>query len=173
MVLKCVLWQSFKFTSWFLSAEMNHFHSNRIYDYNRVMQQYLEEQVKFYETVRRQTYARPTHTHTHNTQNDNSHIQCGGGYWMEFSHSRYSECIPWSASHNMYGQRYTIHPTDSVTIHIILHLIQEVLLFFLLSTDCRETEASSQSVYHHVGLPWDPHAAPPGSSHPTLLSISP
>lgn len=30
---------------------MNHFHSNRIYDYNRVMQQYLEEQVKFYETV--------------------------------------------------------------------------------------------------------------------------
>lgn len=41
-------------TSAFLSpaAEMNHFHSNRIYDYNRVMQQYLEEQVKFYETVK-------------------------------------------------------------------------------------------------------------------------
>jgi len=34
------------------AAEMNHFHSNRIYDYNRVMQQYLEEQAKFYETVR-------------------------------------------------------------------------------------------------------------------------
>lgn len=34
------------------SAEMNHFHSNRIYDYNRVMQLYLEEQVKFYETVK-------------------------------------------------------------------------------------------------------------------------
>lgn len=34
------------------AAEMNHFHSNRIYDYNRVMQLYLEEQVKFYETVR-------------------------------------------------------------------------------------------------------------------------
>lgn len=33
------------------TAEMNHFHNNRIYDYNRVMQQYLEEQVKFYETV--------------------------------------------------------------------------------------------------------------------------
>uniref|UniRef100_A0A7N6F8S0 Sorting nexin n=1 Tax=Anabas testudineus TaxID=64144 RepID=A0A7N6F8S0_ANATE len=33
------------------SAEMNHFHSNRIYDYNRVMQLYLEEQVKFYETI--------------------------------------------------------------------------------------------------------------------------
>jgi len=33
------------------AAEMNHFHSNRIYDYNRVMQLYLEEQVKFYETV--------------------------------------------------------------------------------------------------------------------------
>jgi len=31
---------------------MNHFHSNRIYDYNRVMQQYLEEQVKFYEMVK-------------------------------------------------------------------------------------------------------------------------
>lgn len=31
---------------------MNHFHSNRIYDYNRVMQLYLEEQVKFYETVK-------------------------------------------------------------------------------------------------------------------------
>lgn len=31
---------------------MNHFHNNRIYDYNRVMQQYLEEQVKFYETVK-------------------------------------------------------------------------------------------------------------------------
>lgn len=34
------------------AAEMNHFHSNRIYDYNRVMQLYLEEQVKFYETVK-------------------------------------------------------------------------------------------------------------------------
>lgn len=34
------------------TAEMNHFHSNRIYDYNRVMQLYLEEQVKFYETVK-------------------------------------------------------------------------------------------------------------------------
>lgn len=43
-------------SSWFplfsASAEMNHFHSNRIYDYNRVMQLYLEEQVKFYETVK-------------------------------------------------------------------------------------------------------------------------
>uniref|UniRef100_A0A8D0AQR3 Sorting nexin n=1 Tax=Sander lucioperca TaxID=283035 RepID=A0A8D0AQR3_SANLU len=37
--------------SYALQAEMNHFHSNRIYDYNRVMQLYLEEQVKFYETV--------------------------------------------------------------------------------------------------------------------------
>uniref|UniRef100_A0A8K9V281 Sorting nexin 9a n=1 Tax=Oncorhynchus mykiss TaxID=8022 RepID=A0A8K9V281_ONCMY len=35
-----------------LQAEMNHFHSNRIYDYNRVMQLYLEEQIRFYETVR-------------------------------------------------------------------------------------------------------------------------
>lgn len=34
------------------AAEMNHFHNNRIYDYNRVMQQYLEEQVKFYEMVK-------------------------------------------------------------------------------------------------------------------------
>uniref|UniRef100_A0A8C7F785 Sorting nexin 9a n=1 Tax=Oncorhynchus kisutch TaxID=8019 RepID=A0A8C7F785_ONCKI len=33
-----------------LQAEMNHFHSNRIYDYNRVMQLYLEEQIRFYET---------------------------------------------------------------------------------------------------------------------------
>uniref|UniRef100_A0AAY4B338 SH3 domain-containing protein n=1 Tax=Denticeps clupeoides TaxID=299321 RepID=A0AAY4B338_9TELE len=38
--------------SYALQAEMNHFHSNRIYDYNRVMQLYLEEQIKFYETVR-------------------------------------------------------------------------------------------------------------------------
>uniref|UniRef100_A0A3B4WXP4 Sorting nexin n=1 Tax=Seriola lalandi dorsalis TaxID=1841481 RepID=A0A3B4WXP4_SERLL len=38
--------------SYALQAEMNHFHSNRIYDYNRVMQLYLEEQVKFYETVK-------------------------------------------------------------------------------------------------------------------------
>lgn len=37
--------------SYALQAEMNHFHSNRIYDYNRLMQFYLEEQVKFYETV--------------------------------------------------------------------------------------------------------------------------
>ncbi|KAI1897240.1 hypothetical protein AGOR_G00081270 [Albula goreensis] len=37
--------------SYALQAEMNHFHSNRIYDYNRVMQQYLEQQVKFYETI--------------------------------------------------------------------------------------------------------------------------
>ncbi|KAG7465639.1 hypothetical protein MATL_G00155650 [Megalops atlanticus] len=37
--------------SYALQAEMNHFHSNRIYDYNRVMQLYLEEQVKFYESI--------------------------------------------------------------------------------------------------------------------------
>ncbi|XP_057209516.1 sorting nexin-9b isoform X2 [Triplophysa rosa] len=37
--------------SYALQAEMNHFHSNRIYDYNHVMQQYLEQQVKFYETI--------------------------------------------------------------------------------------------------------------------------
>ncbi|KAI7804531.1 sorting nexin-9a [Triplophysa rosa] len=37
--------------SYTLQAEMNHFHSNRIYDYNRLMQFYLEEQVKFYETI--------------------------------------------------------------------------------------------------------------------------
>ncbi|KAK0149608.1 Sorting nexin-9 [Merluccius polli] len=37
--------------SYSLQAEMNHFHSNRIYDYNRVMQLYLEGQVKFYEEV--------------------------------------------------------------------------------------------------------------------------
>uniref|UniRef100_A0A4W4GTE0 Sorting nexin n=1 Tax=Electrophorus electricus TaxID=8005 RepID=A0A4W4GTE0_ELEEL len=37
--------------SYAFQAEMNHFHSNRIYDYNRVMQFYLQEQVKFYETI--------------------------------------------------------------------------------------------------------------------------
>ncbi|CAL8288278.1 unnamed protein product [Lota lota] len=37
--------------SYSLQAEMNHFHSNRIYDYNRVMQLYLEGQVKFYEEI--------------------------------------------------------------------------------------------------------------------------
>ncbi|XP_072298396.1 sorting nexin-9b isoform X4 [Eucyclogobius newberryi] len=37
--------------SYTLQAEMNHFHSNRIYDYNRVMQLYLEEQIKFYEMI--------------------------------------------------------------------------------------------------------------------------
>ncbi|XP_034777670.2 sorting nexin-9-like isoform X1 [Acipenser ruthenus] len=37
--------------SYALQAEMNHFHSNRIYDYNRVMQLYLEQQVKLYETI--------------------------------------------------------------------------------------------------------------------------
>lgn len=30
---------------------MNHFHSNRIYDYNRVMQLYLQQQVAFYQQV--------------------------------------------------------------------------------------------------------------------------
>ncbi|XP_023647563.2 sorting nexin-9a isoform X2 [Paramormyrops kingsleyae] len=37
--------------SYSLQAEMNHFHSNRIHDYNRVMQLYLTEQVKFYEMI--------------------------------------------------------------------------------------------------------------------------
>lgn len=32
-------------------AEMNHFHSNRIYDYNSVIRLYLEQQAQFYETV--------------------------------------------------------------------------------------------------------------------------
>uniref|UniRef100_A0A8C5TCB1 Sorting nexin n=1 Tax=Malurus cyaneus samueli TaxID=2593467 RepID=A0A8C5TCB1_9PASS len=35
-----------------LQAEMNHFHSNRIYDYNSVIRLYLEQQAQFYETVR-------------------------------------------------------------------------------------------------------------------------
>uniref|UniRef100_A0A8C5F2K6 Sorting nexin n=1 Tax=Gopherus evgoodei TaxID=1825980 RepID=A0A8C5F2K6_9SAUR len=34
-----------------LQAEMNHFHSNRIYDYNNVIRLYLEQQAQFYETV--------------------------------------------------------------------------------------------------------------------------
>ncbi|XP_042372131.1 sorting nexin-9-like [Plectropomus leopardus] len=37
--------------SYSLQAEMNHFHSNRIYDYNRVMQHYLEQQVAFYQQI--------------------------------------------------------------------------------------------------------------------------
>ncbi|XP_034017656.1 sorting nexin-9b isoform X2 [Thalassophryne amazonica] len=37
--------------SYSLQAEMNHFNSNRIYDYNRVMQLYLEEQARFYEMI--------------------------------------------------------------------------------------------------------------------------
>ncbi|XP_041821826.1 sorting nexin-9-like isoform X2 [Chelmon rostratus] len=37
--------------SYSLQAEMNHFHSNRIYDYNRVMQLYLEQQVSFYQQI--------------------------------------------------------------------------------------------------------------------------
>ncbi|KAK2857262.1 hypothetical protein Q5P01_005997 [Channa striata] len=37
--------------SYSLQAEMNHFHSNRIYDYNRVMQLYLERQVEFYQQI--------------------------------------------------------------------------------------------------------------------------
>ncbi|XP_076843873.1 sorting nexin-9a isoform X2 [Brachyhypopomus gauderio] len=37
--------------SYAFQAEMNHFHSNRIYDYNRVMRFFLQEQVKFYETI--------------------------------------------------------------------------------------------------------------------------
>ncbi|XP_016151285.1 sorting nexin-9-like isoform X1 [Sinocyclocheilus grahami] len=37
--------------SYALQAEMIHFHTNRIYDYNKVMQQYLEQQVKFYEMI--------------------------------------------------------------------------------------------------------------------------
>lgn len=45
-----------------LTAEMNHFHSNRIYDYNRVMQQYLEEQVKFYEMVKKAFLSPISHT---------------------------------------------------------------------------------------------------------------
>uniref|UniRef100_A0A803VTR6 Sorting nexin 9 n=2 Tax=Ficedula albicollis TaxID=59894 RepID=A0A803VTR6_FICAL len=34
-----------------LQAEMNHFHSNRIYDYNSVIRLYLEQQAQFYETI--------------------------------------------------------------------------------------------------------------------------
>ncbi|XP_052606856.1 sorting nexin-9 isoform X4 [Peromyscus californicus insignis] len=37
--------------SYALQAEMNHFHSNRIYDYNSVIRLYLEQQVQFYETM--------------------------------------------------------------------------------------------------------------------------
>uniref|UniRef100_A0A7N6A6H6 Sorting nexin n=1 Tax=Anabas testudineus TaxID=64144 RepID=A0A7N6A6H6_ANATE len=37
--------------SYSLQAEMNHFHSNRIYDYTRVMQLYLERQVIFYQQI--------------------------------------------------------------------------------------------------------------------------
>ncbi|XP_053316834.1 sorting nexin-9 [Spea bombifrons] len=37
--------------SFALQAEMNHFHSNRIYDYNSVIRLYLEQQVQFYEAI--------------------------------------------------------------------------------------------------------------------------
>ncbi|XP_059906964.1 sorting nexin-9-like isoform X1 [Gadus macrocephalus] len=48
---KTVMRQRLSCMSYSLQAEMNHFHSNRIYDYNRVMQLYLEGQVKFYEEI--------------------------------------------------------------------------------------------------------------------------
>lgn len=41
---------------------MNHFHSNRIYDYNSVIRLYLEQQVQFYETVSCQAASRPLPT---------------------------------------------------------------------------------------------------------------
>ncbi|XP_075059471.1 sorting nexin-9 isoform X2 [Mixophyes fleayi] len=37
--------------SFALQAEMNHFHSNRIYDYNSCIRLYLEQQIQFYETI--------------------------------------------------------------------------------------------------------------------------
>ncbi|KAM5164091.1 sorting nexin-9 isoform 1-T1 [Mantella aurantiaca] len=37
--------------SYALQSEMNHFHSNRIYDYNSVVRLYLEQQIQFYETI--------------------------------------------------------------------------------------------------------------------------
>lgn len=50
-------------------AEMNHFHSNRIYDYNSVIRLYLEQQVQFYEMVRwlppREACARGARTGSH------------------------------------------------------------------------------------------------------------
>ncbi|KTF92730.1 hypothetical protein cypCar_00014640 [Cyprinus carpio] len=48
---KLIMEKNLSTMSYALQAEMNHFHSNRIYDYNRLMQFYLEEQVKFYETI--------------------------------------------------------------------------------------------------------------------------
>ncbi|XP_013863993.1 sorting nexin-9 isoform X2 [Austrofundulus limnaeus] len=47
---KCIN-QRISCMSYSLQAEMNHFHSNRIYDYNRVMQFYLEQQVAFYQQI--------------------------------------------------------------------------------------------------------------------------
>lgn len=48
---------------------MNHFHSNRIYDYNSVIRLYLEQQVQFYETVSRprptvRAHGRDSHSRT-------------------------------------------------------------------------------------------------------------
>ncbi|XP_059504464.1 sorting nexin-9 isoform X2 [Stegostoma tigrinum] len=37
--------------SYTFQAEMNHFHSNRLYDYNSVIQLYLQQQVEFHETI--------------------------------------------------------------------------------------------------------------------------
>uniref|UniRef100_A0A673LQJ3 Sorting nexin n=1 Tax=Sinocyclocheilus rhinocerous TaxID=307959 RepID=A0A673LQJ3_9TELE len=48
---KLIMEKNLSTMSYALQAEMNHFHSNRIYDYNRLLQFYLEEQVKFYETI--------------------------------------------------------------------------------------------------------------------------
>lgn len=44
-----------------VAAEMNHFHSNRIYDYNSVIRLYLEQQVQFYETVSHLPIPPPSH----------------------------------------------------------------------------------------------------------------
>lgn len=47
----------------FVVAEMNHFHSNRIYDYNSVIRLYLEQQVQFYEAVSLPSSTGPVRTH--------------------------------------------------------------------------------------------------------------
>ncbi|XP_074520540.1 sorting nexin-9-like isoform X2 [Halichoeres trimaculatus] len=46
-----LMFQRISNMSYSLQAEMNHFHSNRIHDYNRVMQLYLQEQVMFYQQI--------------------------------------------------------------------------------------------------------------------------
>lgn len=122
---------------------MNHFHSNRIYDYNRVMQQYLEEQVKFYETVK--LTFEPSRLHPHRSHGLSSSV-----FFSPLADCRETEAGAQSVHHHVKAPPSAVPP-------LLLHLPPPSPCSFNPSAPCDRPNHTALALFLSPSISLSPH----------------